>query len=59
MRAGDTAQEKLSLADRFGLVLVYTTPDQERYLAIVTGLARRRGLQLPPDELRGPRPALG
>ncbi len=52
VRAGDTAQEKLSLADRFGLVLVYTTPDQERYLSIVEGLARRRGVKLPADELR-------
>ncbi len=52
VRPGDTAQEKLSLADRFGLVLVFTAPDQVRYLQIVEGIAHRRGLSLPAAELR-------
>lgn len=52
VRPGDTAQEKLSLADRFGLVLIFTAPDQVRYLQIVEGIAHRRGLSLPAAELR-------
>ncbi len=43
----DTLQEKLSLADRFGVTVIFLSPDQEQYLAIVEGLARRR--QLPID----------
>ena len=47
----DTVQEKLSLSDRFGLRLFFISPDQQRYLEIVRGLARRRGLAIAPDEL--------
>ncbi|CAN5204171.1 ATP-binding protein [soil metagenome] len=48
----DTMQEKLSLAARFGLRLTFPSPDQKRYLEIVTGLVADRGLKVPPDELR-------
>ncbi len=48
----DTAQEKLSLSDRFGITITFLAPDQDRYLAIVAGLAARRGIALPADELR-------
>jgi uncharacterized protein len=48
----DTMQEKLSLSARFGLRLTFPAPDQERYLEIVSGLARGRGLGLPEGELR-------
>lgn len=48
----DTMQEKLSLAARFGLRLTFPSPDQKRYLEIVTGLAADRGLKAHPDELR-------
>ncbi len=48
----DTLQEKLSLADRFGLTVIYPAPDQEAYLAIVEGLAAQRGIALPGAELR-------
>lgn len=48
----DTMQEKLSLADRFGLTVTYTTPDQNSYLAIVETLVRQRKLQISPGELR-------
>ncbi len=48
----DTAEEKLSLADRFGIHAPFIIPDQERYVRIVEGLAARYGLRLPPDELR-------
>lgn len=48
----DTVQEKLSLADRFGITLTFVTPDQERYLDIVRGLAQRRRLAIPDEQLR-------
>ncbi len=50
-RAGDAVEEKLSLADRFGLTLVFAQPDQELYLRIVDGLAAQRAIELPPTEL--------
>ncbi len=48
----DTAQEKLSLADRFGIHAPFLIPDRDRYLQIVEGLAARYGLRVPADELR-------
>ncbi len=52
VHARDTMQEKLSLAARFGLRLTFPPPDQARYLQIVAGLARERGLEIPADDLR-------
>jgi uncharacterized protein len=52
IRGWDTHQEKLSLADRFGITLVFAAPDQLRYLKIVESLARRRSLVIDDDELR-------
>lgn len=52
IRGWDTHQEKLSLADRFGITLVFTTPDQDRYLRIVESLARQRGLEINGSTLR-------
>lgn len=52
VHAQDTLQEKLSLADRFGVTVIFGTPDQEQYLRIVTGLARRRGLAVDEERLR-------
>ncbi len=51
-RRQDTLQEKLSLSDRFGITVIFVTPDQERYLDIVRGISRRRGLAIEPEELR-------
>ncbi len=51
----DTMGEKISLAARFGLRVTFPAPDQERYVAIATGLARGRGLthaEITDDELR-------
>jgi predicted AAA+ superfamily ATPase len=48
----DTMQEKLSLSARFGLRLTFPAPDQRRYLEIVEGLARGRGIRLPEEEVR-------
>jgi predicted AAA+ superfamily ATPase len=52
IHASDTAQEKLSFSDRFGIAVTFTAPDQGRYLQIVAGLAQARGIGLPPDDLR-------
>jgi predicted AAA+ superfamily ATPase len=46
VHARDTVQERLSLAGRFGLRVTFPTPDQQRYLAIVTGLAHQRGIKI-------------
>ncbi|NLK00190.1 MAG: ATP-binding protein [Clostridia bacterium] len=48
----DSLEEKISLADRFGVVVTYTTPDQETYLSIVEELAREEGIKMDPQELR-------
>lgn len=42
--AWDTQDEKLALADRFGLVINFPAADQRRYLDIVARLAKERGL---------------
>ncbi|HEV2440644.1 MAG TPA: ATP-binding protein [bacterium] len=46
------AEEKLSLADRFGIHAPFLVPDQERYLRVVDGLAARFELDLPHAELQ-------
>lgn len=48
----DTMQEKLSLAARFGLRVTFPAPDQQRYLEIVEGLAKERGMEVSVEELR-------
>jgi predicted AAA+ superfamily ATPase len=52
VHARDTMQEKLSLAARFGLRLTFPSPNQARYLEIVAGLARARGLEIPEETLQ-------
>lgn len=47
----DTMQETLSLSERFGLRVRYDRPGRDDYLAIVTGLAEERGLELSPQQL--------
>jgi predicted AAA+ superfamily ATPase len=51
VRFMDTLQEKLSLADRFGMTVTFIAPDQKRYLAIVRQLAESRGIRLSGEEL--------
>jgi uncharacterized protein len=51
VHARDTVQERSSLAARFGLRVTFPTPDQQRYLAIVIGLAHQRGIKVPEGEL--------
>ena len=48
----DTMQEKISLADRFGIRVAFLAPDQERYFSIVSALAREAGLDIGEAELR-------
>ena len=40
----DTLQGQLSLADRFGLTIIYASPDQEEFLEIAEFIACRRGI---------------
>jgi predicted AAA+ superfamily ATPase len=51
IRPGETVQESLSLADRFGLVVTFLAPTQDRYLEIVAALAAQRQLPVSGDEL--------
>ncbi|GHV45054.1 hypothetical protein AGMMS49546_30060 [Spirochaetia bacterium] len=44
VRAFDTMQEQFSLADRFGLTVVFTSPNQDEYLNIACFIAEKRGL---------------
>lgn len=46
VRAADTMQEKLSLSDRFGITVVFSSPDKKRYLEIVEGIVKSRGLKV-------------
>ncbi len=49
---GETVEEKVSLSDRFGLWLGFHKCSQDDYLAMVTGYARRYGLDVAPETLR-------
>ena len=48
----DTRQEKLSLSDRFGLSLTFTSPLQNGYLEIVKSLAKEYRINLDENTLR-------
>lgn len=48
----DSLQEKLSLADRFGLTITFPSPDRQTYLKIVETLAGLRGIDIDPELLR-------
>jgi predicted AAA+ superfamily ATPase len=52
VHAQDNMEEKLSLADRFGITVTFLSPDQETYLKIVEGLAAQNKIAMPADELR-------
>lgn len=51
IHASDSIQEKLSLADRFGITVVFSAPSQDEYLEIVDGLVERRNLEIDKEEL--------
>ncbi|GHV74193.1 hypothetical protein AGMMS49940_14950 [Spirochaetia bacterium] len=44
VRAFDTMQEQFSLADRFGVTVVYTAPTQDEYLQIACFIGQQRGV---------------
>jgi predicted AAA+ superfamily ATPase len=47
----DTMEEKLSLADRFGITISFFTPNQKEFLIIVDGIIKERGLVVDVAEL--------
>ncbi len=47
----ETYQEKLSLADRFGIKLVFPTPGQKEYLDTVAEIARNAGIDMARSKL--------
>lgn len=51
VRAADTMQEKFSLADRFGITVVFTSPDKKTYLEIVEGLVAQRSIDIDREQL--------
>ena len=51
VHAWDTVQEKLSLSDRFGLLLTFEPANQNTYLAMVQHLATTAGIPLSREEL--------
>ncbi|MDS1030710.1 ATP-binding protein [Bacillota bacterium LX-D] len=52
VRTTDTVQEKLSLADRFGMTIIFSAPNKNKYLEIVEGIAARRGIKIEKEELQ-------
>lgn len=52
IHASDSIQEKLSLADRFGITITFLSPGQEEYLKIVEALAEKNKINISRDELR-------
>lgn len=51
-KAQDTLQEKLSLSDRFGITVVYLSPNHDKYLEIVEGIAKNKGIEVDKEKLR-------
>jgi predicted AAA+ superfamily ATPase len=51
LHPGETAEEKVSVSDRFGLLLPFLAFNQETYLRIVDHYAREMGIELPIEEL--------
>lgn len=51
INTGESLQEKLSLVDRFGETIIYTSPNKKEYINIVEELALKSGLDIPKDEL--------
>ena len=48
----DSANESISLSDRFGLILHYAAPTQDEYLQIIDHELRKEGVTLDAHELR-------
>ncbi|EHJ00025.1 protein of unknown function DUF815 [Clostridium sp. DL-VIII] len=52
VHANDAIEEKLSLADRFGITVSFYSPDQKEYLKIVNGIVEARGIEVDKEYLR-------
>ena len=48
----DSMNETISLSDRFGLVIHYYAPNQAEYLAIISHMLKKKGIDLSDEELR-------
>lgn len=48
VRARDALQERLSLSDRFGITLVFSSPVKKEYLQIVHKMAEERNIKIDP-----------
>ncbi len=48
----DTMEEKLSLANRFGVTIGYYKPSRQEFYDIVGTLAERNGIEISPEELK-------
>ena len=51
IHAKDTREEKLSLADRFGITISFFAPNQKEFLDIVDGIVKTRGLHVEEEYL--------
>lgn len=51
VHAGDSMQEELSLSDRFGICVLFSTTNKEQYLSIIRQLAADKGIDMPREEL--------
>lgn len=51
VHGNDGMQERLSLADRFGLSITFSSPDKKEYLEIVKGLAMQEGIAVEENTL--------
>lgn len=52
IHTSDTMNEKLSLADRFGITITYPKPTPKEYINIVAGIAKDRGINISDEELK-------
>lgn len=51
MHAADARDENMSLADRFGLYITFTSPDKNEYIDIVKQICADRNINIPPERL--------
>ena len=51
LHASDTVQEKLSLVNRFGVTIFFSSPDKKEFQNIVKVLAERHQITMPEEEL--------
>ena len=52
LHSRDSINEKISLADRFGIKLFFDSMDQEQYFRLLENKAEAEGLDISKEELR-------